>query len=1343
MADLRGPVQDLNEEATCPICLEYFRDPVIIPECGHNFCRACLSQCWEKSEAEASCPQCRERIPHRNLIRNRPLANVVEILIAKKKLGLQEEIEGKGRICEKHQEPLKLFCKDDEAPICVVCDKSKEHKGHEVISLEEASQEYKDQICSCLDNLRKEREKILALKVSIEKESQDLLKRIESEREKTVAEFRRLHQLLEEQEKLLLDQMEEVEKEVARKREEHLARLSEKLSSLESVIQEMEEKRQQPASELLQDIRSFLQRSQAKENLEDPPVAFPPALKWKIWDFCDINPFLEGVIKQFRDTLGSGLQLQKGSSKLHLGHYILPTFLGSEKLQRGPISKPVLHDTEEEPLPSAPPPYRQPTDEETPTSPPSNPSTPEVTTPSSPTAPQETVTTPHFENLPNCSQCQIGSGQRYIHEIHTSAASTPQEKTLKEERLRVLDEAVEAATRRREDVREHRSGNSYLQAPMRQVLDGTGHLAYVYVPFTTSDLINWKNQTPPLREDPGKAYHLWQSIFACYHPSWAHIQTLMNFLLTPEEKSLVIGQARRQAEADRVAAGRFAAAVTITMPEEDPNWDAAPSKSPELKNYRRLILLGLQNAIPKPTNMSKLYEIRQGKDEDPSSFLVRLQETMRKYTPLDPAAANNQRLLVTLFIEQSAQDIRRKLQKVEGAVGINLSQLMDIAYKVFVNRDEKEKKEDQRMFKWQCAVMAAVMQKDGDRGKGEGGRGQRPIRRLERDQCAKCLKKGHWAKDCEGEERKKPTPPPLSAYAEGDSDLCEEATCPICLEYFRDPVIISECGHKFCRACLSRSKEHTGHKVIPPGEASQEYQRDCVSANFPSQGSKQSPPRLNFPGKKRPVADEKERKRNSFCLPGGAAMADLWGPVQDLCEEATCSICLEYFWDPVIIPECGHNFCRACLRRCWGKSEAEASCPQCRERVQRSSIRPNRQLADIAEIARKLSLQRGKGAERKGRVCEKHQEPLKLFCKDDEAPICVVCDRSKEHKGHEVIPLEEASQEYQEQISISLESLRKEREKILAFEADTEKESQDLLERTESEREKMVAEFRRLHQFLEEQEKFLLTQMEEAEEEIARKRDKHLARLSKELSSLENIIQEMEDKRQQPASELLQDIGSFLQRSQAKENFENLPVAFPPTLKWRIWDFCDINPFLKGVMKQFRDALGAGLQLQKENITLDPATAHPRLYVSEDLNSVTWGGKCLTLRNNAEKIDVYVLGYYGFTAGRHFWEVTVESVEIWAVGVAIKGLSSCEGIWHMGKWVRGYRANCSRISLPVSLREEPKRIRVALNCEGGRVAFYDADRAALLYTFQATSFSRETLWPWFCVINEGRLALLA
>ncbi|XP_015273000.1 PREDICTED: tripartite motif-containing protein 7-like isoform X2 [Gekko japonicus] len=527
------------------------------------------------------------------------------------------------------------------------------------------------------------------------------------------------------------------------------------------------------------------------------------------------------------------------------------------------------------------------------------------------------------------------------------------------------------------------------------------------------------------------------------------------------------------------------------------------------------------------------------------------------------------------------------------------------------------------------------------------------------------------------------------------------------------------------------------------------------------------------------------------------------GPVQELCEEASCSICLEFFRDPVTIPECGHNFCRACLTRSWGASGARRFCPQCRGRAQKRKLLPNRQLANFVEIAKRFALQeeketgeRGKACEkhqeplrffcqedgaplctlcciakehkdhevvpleegsgavvtsRKGRVCQKHQEPLKLFCKDDKALICVVCDRSKEHRDHQTLPLEEASQEYKDQFCSRLEILKEERERILASKGFVEKESQDLLKQTEGEKQKTVAKFRQLHTFLEEQEELLLAQMEEVEEEVARKREEHLAQLSEELSSLESLIREMEEKCQQSAGELLQDVRSTLQRYEEKETFEE-PVTFPLALKWRVWDIWDVSHFLEGVMKQLKDTLDSGLDLQEANVMLDPDTAYPRLIVSEDKKSVKLGGKDQALPNSPERFDRFgaILGVEGFTAGRHFWEVCVGSEDEWIVGVARKSMrrkgdlsfSPEEGMWAVGKWKGLYMACREECDYPLlTLSGELKKIRVCLNYTGGRVALFDADQAALLYEFSGSSFSGETLLPFFMVNLNGHLQL--
>uniref|UniRef100_A0A8B9TP24 Tripartite motif-containing protein 39 n=1 Tax=Anas platyrhynchos TaxID=8839 RepID=A0A8B9TP24_ANAPL len=76
-------------------------------------------------------------------------------------------------------------------------------------------------------------------------------------------------------------------------------------------------------------------------------------------------------------------------------------------------------------------------------------------------------------------------------------------------------------------------------------------------------------------------------------------------------------------------------------------------------------------------------------------------------------------------------------------------------------------------------------------------------------------------------------------------------------------------------------------------------------------------------------------------------------------EEAICSICLEYMTEPVSV-DCGHNFCHGCItKHCQEKclwNDAPFSCPQCRAPCRRSSLRPNRQLANIVESIRQLRL---------------------------------------------------------------------------------------------------------------------------------------------------------------------------------------------------------------------------------------------------------------------------------------------------------------------------------------------------------------------------------------------------
>uniref|UniRef100_A0A8C3HVF6 RING-type E3 ubiquitin transferase n=1 Tax=Chrysemys picta bellii TaxID=8478 RepID=A0A8C3HVF6_CHRPI len=233
------------------------------------------------------------------------------------------------------------------------------------------------------------------------------------------------------------------------------------------------------------------------------------------------------------------------------------------------------------------------------------------------------------------------------------------------------------------------------------------------------------------------------------------------------------------------------------------------------------------------------------------------------------------------------------------------------------------------------------------------------------------------------------------------------------------------------------------------------------------------------------------------------------GVISSLQEEATCPVCLEYFTEPVIL-ECGHNFCRACISQCWEGSDTAASCPQCRETVQQRNLRPNRQLANVTEITRRLSLQAAKGAGADG-VCGEHQETLKLFCEEDQTPICVVCDRSRAHRAHSVVPIEEAAQEYK--VGNCCQIIGNESECHMLPVS---------INEVSSPWQKIVSEFQQLRQFLGEQERLLLAQLEKLDEEIVRIQNENVSKLSEQVSHLSELIGELEGKCQKPVSEFLQ-----------------------------------------------------------------------------------------------------------------------------------------------------------------------------------------------------------------------------
>ncbi|XP_072894668.1 nuclear factor 7, ovary-like [Hemitrygon akajei] len=232
----KGETESSSEEAICPICLDFFTDPVSL-ECGHNFCRSCISRGWEREERN-SCPERREEFADRTLRVNRALANLAENF---RNLNLNPKGKESKRHCEEHEEELKLFCETDKTLICLVCAVAEEHREHGFKPIKEAAKNYKDQLKSPLDSLTKkksdfqEKEQQQKEKISgVQEQSHSLQSHITSQ-------FAELRQIITEKEQSLLSDLREEEKRILNPMEKNLREIQENIRIIQEEITKLKE----------------------------------------------------------------------------------------------------------------------------------------------------------------------------------------------------------------------------------------------------------------------------------------------------------------------------------------------------------------------------------------------------------------------------------------------------------------------------------------------------------------------------------------------------------------------------------------------------------------------------------------------------------------------------------------------------------------------------------------------------------------------------------------------------------------------------------------------------------------------------------------------------------------------------------------------------------------------------------------------------------------------------------------------------------------------------------------------------------------------------------------------
>uniref|UniRef100_A0A8C9VYP7 Tripartite motif-containing protein 35-like n=1 Tax=Scleropages formosus TaxID=113540 RepID=A0A8C9VYP7_SCLFO len=451
-------------------------------------------------------------------------------------------------------------------------------------------------------------------------------------------------------------------------------------------------------------------------------------------------------------------------------------------------------------------------------------------------------------------------------------------------------------------------------------------------------------------------------------------------------------------------------------------------------------------------------------------------------------------------------------------------------------------------------------------------------------------------------------------------------------------------------------------------------------------------------------------------------------------EELSCPVCCDIYRDPVLL-KCSHSFCKDCLKKYW-EEKSSRECPVCRRKSSMDHPPLNLALKNTCEaFLQETSQGAAAGSEV---LCHLHKEKLKLFCLDDQAPVCLVCQTSETHENHKLRPVQEAGKKYKEELRTTLNPLQEKLEVFTKVKKTWEEIAEHIKNQQQNTERQIKEQFEKLHQFLKDEEEARIAELREEEEHKSDIMKKKIEKMTQEISSLSGTIRAIE-------RELGAEDVSFLQHNKTttlKNNIihykdtevkdpEEVPGALINVakhlgnLKYRVWEkMLDI--------------------VQYTPVLLDPNTASSKLIVSEDLTSMRYSYETRWLPENPERFKGFgcILGSEGFGSGKHSWDVHVGETYFWCLGVVKASVKRkggipqypAEGVWSVVQYEGEYTAETSPPT-PLRWRRKPQKMRVQLDWDRGELSFSDPSDNTHLYTF--THRFTEKVFPFFISVNPA------